>query len=353
MPHLFSPLTLRSLTLRNRIVVSPMQQYNATDGIPSTWHLVHLGSRAVGGAGLIITECTAVNRDGMNTPYDTGLWNDAQQQAWRPIVDFVHAQGAKIAVQLWHAGGKGSHGHPREGMKPLTPAGGGWVTKSASATPMGGLVPEAMTCADIQAVQADFVSAAQRAVAAGFDAIELHGAHGYLLHQFLSRLVNHREDEYGGSLENRARLLLDTLDDVRGAIPESMPLLVRLSAVDFSDAPEAWTLDDTVTLSRMLRDRGADLITASGGGLTQVDKSVVHPGYQVPFATRIREEVGIPVGAVGLITTPEQAEAIIQEARADLTVIAREHLRDPYFALHAARELGAEVEVPWQYARAF
>jgi 2,4-dienoyl-CoA reductase-like NADH-dependent reductase (Old Yellow Enzyme family) len=352
MNGVFSSLQLRDLTLKNRIVVSPMQQYSATDGIPGQWHLVHLGSRAVGGAGLIMTECTAVSADAMCTPNDTGIWNSEQVKAWAEITTFVHEQNAKIGIQLWHAGGKASRTHPKQGMRPLSIADGGWEAKSSSATVINGHEPVAMTRDDIREAIAQFATAAHNAVEAGFDTIELHAAHGYLIHQFYSSLSNKRTDEYGGSFENRIRMLEEIVTEVRKVIPAGMPLMVRLSAVDYSNDADAWTMDDSLKLSAILKDNGIDLITASGGGLVQVDQSVVKPGYQLPMATTIRETVQIPVGAVGVITDAQQANAIIEKGAADLVVIAREHLRDPYFALHAAKELGATPDVPWQYERA-
>lgn len=351
--NLFTPLYLRSLTLKNRIVVSPMQQYSAIKGIPGNWHLVHLGSRAVGGAGLILTECTAVSPEGLATLNDVGLWNDEQQEAWKNIVDFVHEQEAKIGVQLWHSGGKGSLRHPNQRMKPLTDEEGGWTVKSSSATEINGVIPKELTIVEIHELTKKFADAAVRAVEAGFDTIELHAGHGYLFHQFYSEVINKRNDEYGGSFENRIRFLVETVREVRKAIPEIMPLLVRISAVDYIDTPEGWTLKDSIALSEVLKENGVDFITASGGGFTNVSRDKVFPGYQVPFAAAIKEKSGILTGAVGMITTAEQAEEIITSGKADLVVMAREHLRDPYFALHAAKELGVETEIPWQYQRAF
>jgi 2,4-dienoyl-CoA reductase-like NADH-dependent reductase (Old Yellow Enzyme family) len=351
---LFSPLQLRSLTLKNRLVMSPMQQYSSTEGLVGSWHLVHLGSRAVGGVGLVITEATAISPEGRNTLFDTGLWNEAQVAAWRPIVQFVQAQGASIAVQLWHAGGKGSHAHPAAGFHYLPPAEGGWVTKSASAVALDHQhTSEALTKPEIQALIADFAAAAQRAVATGFDAIELHAGHGYLFHQFYSALANHRTDEYGGSFDNRVRLLVDAVDAVRAVIPEGMPLLVRLSAVDFSEEALAWTLADSVQLAALLQQHGVDVITASAGGFGMPDRAKVVPLYQVPYAEKIRADTGIVTGAVGLITTPEQANDLVANGQADLVVLARELLRAPYFPLQAATALHAEVPVPVQYKRAF
>jgi len=353
MKTLFSPLRLRDLTIKNRIVLSPMQQYSAAEGIPGQWHLVHLGSRAVGGAGLILTECTAVSPEAMCTPYDTGIWNKEQVSGWKTIVDFVHQQNAKIGVQLWHAGGKASSTHPNDGMKPLSIAKGGWIPKSSSATSINAHRPQAMTLAEIQEVKQQFVQAAKNAVDAGFDTIELHAAHGYLLHQFYSELINRRQDEYGGSFENRIRLLVEVVAAVRDVIPDGMPLLVRLSAVDYSDSPKAWTLEDSLKLSEILKDSGVDLITASGGGFVRVDPAIVKPSYQLPLATSIRQAANMPVGTVGMITGARQANDIIEKNKADLIVVAREHLRDPYFAIHSAIELGQVADIPWQYKRAY
>ena len=350
---LFSPLYLRSLTLKNRIVVSPMQQYSAINGIPGNWHLVHLGSRAVGGAGLILTECTAVSPEGLATLNDVGIWNDEQKNAWKNIVDFIHEQDAKIGIQLWHSGGKGSLRHPNERMKPLADEEGGWTVKSSSPTEMNGVIPKELTVEEIHELTQKFAEAASRAVQAGFDTIELHAGHGYLFHQFYSAAINKRQDEYGGSFENRIRFLVETVHEVRKVIPEIMPLLVRISAVDYIDTPEGWTLEDSIRLSEVLKENGVDLITASGGGFTNVSKDKVFPGYQVPFATAIKEKTGILTGAVGMITEAQQANEIITSEKADLVVIAREHLRDPYFAIHSAKELGMETEIPWQYQRAF
>ncbi|UOQ52250.1 NADH:flavin oxidoreductase/NADH oxidase [Hymenobacter cellulosivorans] len=353
-PHLFSPLSIRSVQLKNRLVMSPMQQYSSPDGLVGAWHLVHLGSRAVGGIGLIITEATAVSPEGRNTPFDTGLWNEAQVEAWRPVVRFVQDQGAKIAVQLWHAGGKGSHAHPAAGFHHLPPDQGGWITKSASAVSLDQQhTPEALTVAEIQTLIAEFAQGARRAVQAGFDAIELHAGHGYLFHQFYSALANHRTDDYGGSFDNRVQLLLQTVQAIRAVIPEAMPLLVRLSAVDFSAEAHAWHLADSVRLTRLLQQHGVDVVTASAGGFSAPEKSQVGPLYQVPYAEKIRAETGVLTGAVGLITTPQQANDLIANGQADLVLLARELLRDPYFPLRAAAVLGAATAAPVQYGRAF
>lgn len=353
-PNLFSPLALRDLTLKNRLVVSPMQQYSTPDGLVGNWHFVHLGSRAVGGAGLIVTECTAVSPEGRNTLFDSGLWNNAQVEAWQQIVPFVQEQGAKIAVQLWHSGGKGSHRHPEQGFTYLPPAEGGWLTKSASPVSLDNEhTSTAMTLADIDEVKVDFIEAALRAVRAGFDAIELHAGHGYLFHQFYSALLNHRDDQYGGSFPNRIRLLVETVQALRQVLPDGMPLLVRISAVDYSDAANAWHLADSVRLATILKEHGVDLVTASGGGFVNVDRSKVFAGYQVPLSEKIKAETGILTGAVGLITEPEQANEIITRGQADLVFMARELLRDPYFPLHAAQALHLPTPAPVPYKRVF
>ena len=352
-PNLFTPLTLRGLTLRNRIAISPMQQYIAKDGIIGEWHYVHLGSRAVGGAGLIITECTAVSPEGMNTPDDTGLWNDEQVQAWTPLIRFVQQQGTKIGVQLWHAGAKGSQKHFRGTFSYVTPEEGGRITKGASPMKLNDKYQSlALTLPEIRQIKSEFVLAAKRAVEAGFDTIELHGGHGYIFHQFYSAAVNHREDEYGGSFENRIRLLTETVLEVRKAIPESMPLLVRISAVDHLEGLDAWQIEDSEQLSIVLKEIGVDLITTSAGGFAFVDKSKVFPNYQVPYAEKIKA-TGMVTGAVGLITEADQANKIITEGQADLVLIGREALRDPYFPINAARELNLPFDLPEPYRRAY
>jgi 2,4-dienoyl-CoA reductase-like NADH-dependent reductase (Old Yellow Enzyme family) len=353
--NLFSPITIKQLILRNRITVSPMQQYSSVDGQVTDWHLVHLGSRAVGGAGLIITESIAVSPEGRSTLYDAGLYNDEQRDAWKRVVEFVQQQGAKIAVQLGHFGSKGSRSHPNQGLKYLSPQEGGWQTKSSSAVaPFPGMsVPLELTVEEIKIIQQQYVSAAQRAVDAGFDAIELHAAHGYLFHQFYSAIINHRTDEYGGVFENRVRFLLETVALIRQQIPANMPLMVRISAVDYLEDANGWTLDDSVKLVALLKQSGVDVITASAGGFVFLDKSKVFPAYQTPFAEKIKKETGIITATVGAITTAQQAGDIITSGQADLIVIAREYLRNPYFAIQAANELGAAIQIPFQYKRAY
>jgi 2,4-dienoyl-CoA reductase-like NADH-dependent reductase (Old Yellow Enzyme family) len=353
--NLFSPINIRGLELKNRIVVSPMQQFSAVNGRVGHWHMVHLGSRAVGGAGLIITESLAVNKEGRSTHYDAGLWRDDQISGWKTINKFIHEQDAKIAVQLAHFGSKGSRSHPNDGLQYLTPENGGWVTKSSSPiAPFNNMsLPMELSIKAIKKIKLDFVSAAQRAVAAGFHALEIHAGHGYLFHQFYSQIINHRNDLYGGSFENRIRLLVETVQEIRQVIPENMPLFVRISAVDYLESEKAWKIEDSIILAELLKQNGVDVITASAGGFVFLDKSKVYPSYQVAFAEKIKSETGIITGAVGAITEAEQANEIIVSNKADLVVIAREFLRDPYFPLHAAKELNQSIAVPFQYKRAF
>ena len=350
---LFTPLSLGSLTLRNRLAVASMCQYSADEGVPNDWHFVHLGSRAVGGAGLILTEATAVCPQGRISPQDTGLWNEAQGAAWRRIVDFVHAQGAAIGVQLAHAGRKASTDQPWRGGKPLAADAGGWPPEAPSALPFAPdhPTPHALSVEEIGRLVAQFRDAARRADAAGFDTVEIHAAHGYLLHEFLSPLSNARTDAYGGSLANRARLLREVVAAVRAVWPAPRPLLVRVSATDW--APGGWDIDECVSLARWLREDGVDLIDVSSGGLVPHARVPAAPNYQVPFAARIRREAGIATGAVGLITEPAQAEAIVAQGEADLVLMAREFLRDPYFPRRAAQALGATIVAPPQYLRAW
>ena len=351
--HLFSPLTQRSLVLRNRIVVSPMCQYSVTDGMPDDWHLVHLGSRAVGGAAVVIAEATAVEPRGRISPADTGIWNDAQRDAWAPIARFIAAQGSIPGIQLAHAGRKGSTAAPWDGGKAVAPDAGGWTPVAPSAVAYAGDYPhpEALDAAGIRAVIDAFVAAARRAHEAGFRLLELHAAHGYLLHQFLSPLSNHRGDGYGGSLANRMRLALEVTAAVRAAWPAGLPLWLRLSATDW--AAGGWDLAQSLALVRELGRIGVDLFDVSSGGLTAAQKISVGPGYQVPLAATIRREAGVAVGAVGMISEPVQAETILASGQADVVILARELLRDPYFPRRAARALGAEITTPRQYLRAW
>jgi len=350
---LFDPLELRGVRLRNRIAVSPMCEYSAVEGVPQTWHLVHLGSRAVGGAGLVIAEATAVEAIGRISPADTGIWNDAQAIAWSSIVDFVATQGAVPGIQLAHAGRKASTEIPWVGHGRVDPADGGWtpVAPSALAYSPDYPTPDALDDEGIAVVIDAFRMAARRAVDCGFRVIEIHAAHGYLLHQFLSPLSNHRKDAWGGSFGNRIRLARAVVAAVRSVIPENLPLLVRISATDWVDG--GWDLEQSIALSGLLKGDGADLIDVSSGGLSPDQKIALGPGYQVPFAARIRREAGIATGAVGLITEPTQAEAVIERGEADLVLLARELLRDPYWPRRAARELGAAINVPQQYGRAW
>ncbi|KLJ01681.1 NADH:flavin oxidoreductase/NADH oxidase [Luteimonas sp. FCS-9] len=353
MSELFSPLAQRALTLRNRIAVSPMCQYSAVDGLPDHWHLVHLGSRAVGGAGLVMAEAAAVLPEGRISPEDVGLWNDAQAQAWAPIAAFVRAQGAVPAIQLAHAGRKASTHAPWRGHGAVAEADGGWQVVAPSASAYGERYPSpvALDADGIAAVVDAFRTAAQRALAAGFELVELHAAHGYLLHQFLSPLSNARDDAWGGGFEGRTRLVLDVVDAVRAVWPERLPLWLRLSATDWVEG--GWDVEQSVALARLLAPRGVDLVDVSSGGLSPAQRIDAVPGYQVPFARRIRAEAGIATGAVGLITTPEQAERIVADGDADVVLLARELLRDPYFPRRAAQALGATIEAPAQYLRAW
>jgi 2,4-dienoyl-CoA reductase-like NADH-dependent reductase (Old Yellow Enzyme family) len=352
MPKLFEPLALRGVTLKNRIVVSPMCQYSAEDGFANDWHLVHLGSRAVGGAALIIQEATAVSPEGRISPEDLGIWKDEHVPMLRRINDFLVAQGSVPGVQLAHAGRKASTYSPFTGSGEVPASEGGWpvVGPSAEAFADDYPQPEELDAAGIQKVIADFRAAAQRSLAAGFQVIELHAAHGYLLHEFLSPLSNHRTDAYGGSFENRSRLLLEVVAATREVWPEDLPLIVRISATDWTEG--GWNADESVQLSAMLKTRGVDLIDVSTGGNVPKAPIPVGPGYQVQFAERIKAEAGIRTGAVGLITTPAEAEAILANGQADLVLLAREFLREPYFPLFAAQDLGVEMEWPVQYERA-
>ena len=349
--HLFAPYALGDVTLRNRIAVSPMCQYSAFGGLPGSWHLVHLGSRAVGGAGLVFTEATAVSPEGRISPGDTGIWDEPQQQAWQPIAAFISAQGAVPGIQLAHAGRKASTRAPWLGGGPIPDEAGGWIPVAPSpiAFDHGSPEPEALDAGGIARVVDDFRDAARRAREAGFRVIELHAAHGYLLHSFLSPLSNQRTDGYGGSVANRARLLLEVVAAVRREWKPPRPLFVRLSATDWVTG--GWTLDESVVLARWLREQGVDLVVCSSGGSAAGARIPATPGYQVEFAARIRREAGIATGAVGLITASAQAEAILARGDADLVVMGRELLRDPYFARRAAAEQGVAIEAPVQYQR--
>ena len=351
MSKLFSPITIKNINLKNRIVTSPMCQYSATDGFASDWHLVHLGTRATGGVGLVIAEATAVSPEGRITPGDLGLWSDGHISGLRRIVNFIHSQGAVAGIQLAHAGRKASCAVPCKGGRQLEEQNGGWQTIAPGNIPFlaGESAPEPLSREGIQKVISGFASAAGRALAAGFRAIEIHSAHGYLLHEFLSPLSNNRTDDYGGSFENRIRLLTQVTGAVRKEWPAGNPLFVRISATDWTEG--GWTLEESVKLARILKNMGVDLIDCSSGGNVHNAKIPVAPGYQVPFSEAIRK-TGILTGAVGFITTAAQAESILQEEKADLVLLAKELLRNPYFALNAARELGEDVAWPVQYLRA-
>lgn len=352
MSALFTPLTFRSITFPNRIFVSPMCQYSSEDGMPNDWHLVHLGSRAVGGAGLVIVEASGVSPEGRITAWDSGIWSEAHADAFRPIVDFIHARGSVAGIQIAHAGRKASTDKPWRGGRPITEGPDSWTTLAPSPIPFreGEPVPHALTRDGIDEVVEQFAQAARLALRAGFRVVEIHAAHGYLLHEFLSPLCNVRDDEYGGTLENRMRLVLRVTRAVREAWPAELPLFVRISASDWAEG--GWTLADSIELAKELGPLGVDLIDCSSGGAVPHAKIEVGPGYQVPFARAIRAEAGIPTGAVGLITTAQQAEEIVSGGAADAVLLARQFLRDPYFAMHAANELGADVAWPEQYGRA-
>jgi len=349
---IFSPLKLRSLELRNRIFVSPMCQYSAEDGVPTDWHLVHLGSRAVGGAAVVIAEKTAVVPEGRITPGCTGIWNDAQRRAWAPIAAFIAAHGAAPGIQLGHAGRKASCAPPWLGGKPLAAGEGAWTAVAPSAVPFaaGDPAPHALAPEEIEALVLRYAEAARRAADAGFQVVEIHAAHGYLLHQFLSPLSNHRDDAYGGSFEGRTRFPLAVARAVREAFPAALPVFVRISATDWVEG--GWDLPQSVAFARCLKEAGVDFVDCSSGGAVPDAKVPVSPGYQVPFAAAIRRDAGIATGAVGLITEPQQAEQIVASGAADAVLLARELLRDPYWPLHAARALGVDVPWPQQYLRA-
>ena len=350
---LFSPFKLRSVEFSNRIGVSPMCQYSSQDGFATDWHLVHLGSRAQGGAGLVMLEAAAVTPEGRISPGDLGIWKEDHILGVMRIAEFVHSQGARVGMQLAHAGRKASTASPFNGHGLVLPADGGWQPVAPSAIAFASAdyaVPTALDEAGIAAAIGAFREAARRALEAGFDFVEIHAAHGYLLHEFLSPLSNLRTDIYGGSFDNRTRLVLEVVDAVRSVWPERLPLFVRISATDWAEG--GWNPDESVALARLLRDRGVDLVDCSSGGNVADAKIPVAPGYQVGFAARIRREAGIATAAVGLITEPAQANAIINDGEADLVFLARAELRDPYWPLHAAAALGETVTWPKQYLRA-
>lgn len=349
---LLSPLTIRGVSLRSRIVMSPMCQYSAEDGLANDWHLVHLGSRAAGGTALVIVEATAVTPEGRISPADTGIWSDRHLEPLARIARFIHAQGSVAGIQLAHAGRKASCGPPWLGGTPLSEQQGGWPVIGPSAIPFneGDPVPSALDAAGIEQVVDDFAAATERAVQAGFRVIELHAAHGYLMHEFLSPLSNHRDDEYGGSLENRMRLPLRVAERMRAILPDSLPLFVRISATDWAEG--GWDVEQSVQLALRLKPLGVDLIDVSSGALVPKARIPVSKGYQVPLARQIREQAAIATGAVGLITEPQHANEIVTAGDADLVFIGRELLRDPYWALRAEHELGAEPAWPTQYGYA-
>jgi len=353
-PHLFQPLTVRSVTLRNRIGVSPMCQYSAEDGVANDWHYVHLGSRAVGGAGLVIVEATGVAPEGRITPGCLGLWSEKHIEPLARIAKFVKAHGAVAAIQIAHAGRKASADLPWNGGAHLADDRGGWPTIAPSAIPFGGeltKVPRAMTEADIARVQNDFVATAKRALTAGFEWLELHAAHGYLFSEFLSPFANQRTDRYGGSFENRVRFLLDATRAVRQVWPDKLPLAVRISAVDWKAG--GWDIEQSIALAKLLKAAGVDLIDCSSGGVVSDAKIIVAPGYQVPFAEKIRHGANIATAAVGFITEPKQADDIVRNGQADVVLLARQMLVDPYWPAHAAKALGYKLTPPNQYARAW
>ncbi|WP_335938924.1 NADH:flavin oxidoreductase/NADH oxidase [Streptomyces sp. PTD5-9] len=366
MTSLFAPWTLRSLTIPNRIWMAAMCQYSAAPegdavGAPTDWHFAHLAARAAGGTGLIITEATAVHPEGRISPYDLGIWNDTQVAAFQRITAFLRAQGAVPGIQLAHAGRKASTERTWvDRGRQITPDEPyGWTPSGPSAIPFGesSTVPGELSVPDIQEIVQQFADAAERALAAGFEVVEIHGAHGYLIHQFLSPHSNHRTDEYGGSFEGRTRFALEVVEAVRAVWPENLPVFFRISATDWltenpEDDREGWTADETVRFAKELQARGVDLMDVSTGGIAPDAKIETGPHYQVPFAERVRKETGMPVAAVGLITEPAQAQDVIASGQADAVLLGRELLRDPYWARHAAAELGGEVPSPIQYHRA-
>ena len=352
---LLSPLTVRGVTLRHRIVMSPMCQYSAEEGFADDWHLVHLGSRAVGGASLILVEATAVTRDGRISPGDLGIWSDEHVEPLARIARFVDRMGAVAGIQLAHAGRKASCEPPWKGGACIaSPEEGGWPVVGPSPLPFreGGLVPKPLDEAGIDGIVDAFEAAARRALAAGFRVLEIHAAHGYLLHEFLSPLSNHRDDRYGGSLDNRMRLLLRVVERVRGLLPDELPLFVRISATDWDETGQGWDIEQSIELAKRLKAAGVDLIDVSSGGTLPTARIPLAKGYQVPFARRIRDEADILTGAVGLITEPQHANEIITGGDADLVLLARELLREPYWALKAQHELGEEPAWPIPYGYA-
>lgn len=349
---LFQELQLKEITLKNRIVLSPMCQYSSTDGFANDWHLVHIGSRAIGGAGLIIMEATAISPEGRITPSDLGIWKKEHLAPLQRITHFISAHGAVPGIQLAHAGRKASHRPPWEGGTALKETEGAWTTVGPSALPFKTDTPPpaALDEQGIEKVINDFRQAAQFALEAGFKLVEIHAAHGYLLHSFYSPLSNKRTDQYGGSFDNRIRLLLEVITAVQEVWPKSLPLFVRISATDWTEG--GWTVEDSVMLAKKLKSIGVDVVDCSTGGNVPHAQIPAGPLYQVPFAEQIRKEAGIKTGAVGIIYTPQQAEEILSKGQADLIIIGRELLRNPYFPLHAAKTLGVNVQWPVQYERA-
>jgi len=353
MIDLFSPLTIRGVTFRNRIAVSPMCEYSSDDGFANDWHLVHLGSRAVGGAGLVLTEASAVEPRGRISAADLGIYRDEHIEMLARIARFIRAQGAVPGIQIAHAGRKGSTRVPWEGGAVVPESEGGWRTVAPSPIPFrpGDPAPAELTKSEIRGMVEAFGAAARRALAAGFQVVEIHGAHGYLIDEFLSPLSNHRTDEYGGTRDGRMRFALEVTAAVRAAWPDSLPLFMRISAVDWVE--DGWQIEDSVELAGRLGPLGVDLIDCSSGGVVPYAKIEIGPAYQTPFAERIRRESGILTGAVGMITEPHQADAIVRTGQADIVLLAREFLRDPYWPLHAAKALGAAAAIPKQYGRAW
>jgi 2,4-dienoyl-CoA reductase-like NADH-dependent reductase (Old Yellow Enzyme family) len=349
---LFSPLQIRGVELKNRIAVSPMCQYSSYNGMPTEWHLVHLGSRAVGGAALVIQEATAVSPEGRISPDDAGIWSDVQAEAYKKITDFIILQNCIPGIQLAHAGRKGSTYSPWKGTGEVRKEDGGWQTFSPSPIHFTDNYPspKEMDKGDIKKVVDDFCQAALRSTKASFKLIELHMAHGYLVHEFLSPLSNLRNDEYGGSLENRCQFAIEIAKGVRGVIPEDFPLFARISSSDWIEG--GWSIEDSVLLSKKLKEAGVDLIDCSSGGNAPKAPILAGPGYQIPFSEKIKQEAGILTGGIGFITSPEQADQIIRTGQADIVLLAREILRNPYWPLNAAKVLKAEIEWPKQYGRA-
>src|SRR5271170_1304691 len=351
--NLFGPFRLRGMELKNRIVVSPMCEYSAKDGHPTSWHMMHLGSRAVGGAALVFTEATAVSALGRISAADTGIYLDSHVETWRPIVEFIRGQGALAGIQLAHAGRKASTAEPWLGGAPVVIASGGWTPVAPSAIPFhtGYNLPTALSAEGIDQIANEFTVAARRALQAGFQVVEVHAAHGYLLHEFLSPLSNQRTDEYGGSFENRVRFPLRVAKEVREVWPENQPVFIRISASDWVE--NGWDVEQSVEFARRLKCVGVDLVDVSSGGAVPGAKIPFGPGYQVGFAAAIRKGAGIPTGAVGRISDPAQAETILSTGQADVVLLARELLRDPYWPRRAAQELGAKIKPPVQYERAW